>query len=87
MFESPHVTTWPPLFTAANALKLEYTEVTPDASALDTVEELPPQLGSPHVTTLPSLFTAAKARLVEYTAVMFDASALDTVAELPPRPA
>ena len=56
--------TEPSSFSAAKAMVVAATCVTPDCSRPRTARELPPCCASPHVTMDPSSFSAAKAEAV-----------------------
>ena len=60
--ESPHVTTEPSDFKAANAKPLGQMSMTPELKSELTELLPPPQAESPHVTTEPSDFKAANAK-------------------------
>ena len=72
-FPSDHRTI---LFERRKALYVEKTDLTPDASWLETLLESLPKSELPQVTTEPSSLSAAKAISVEKTDLTPDASLL-----------
>ena len=76
--------TEPSSFTAAKALSVEKSWLTPEAREEETADESPPRVESPQVMTEPSFLSAAKAYSVEKIWLTPEAREEETADESPP---